>query len=104
MKLLTLFAHAGEEHADSAESLAHTISPWYITLPLFLLLLATVGYITWVLSKKNLGTTLMVLSGVMLISGIALYEISPLISALSIIGGIVIAGFLALASLSTPEK
>ncbi len=101
---LLRFAHAGEDHGDGLSAVSHYIAPWYIALPAFLFMMFTIGYITWLVSGKNLGTTLMVMAGAMLVSGVALYSVSPLVSAISIVGGILIAGFMALASLGSPQK
>ena len=99
-----LLAHAGEDHSSGAEAIVHTAAPWYVALPIYIFALAAIAYITWLLSKKNLGTVLLVVSIVMLLAGFGLYAISPLVSAVAIVGGILIAGFMALSSLSGPQK
>ena len=102
--MFRILAHAGEDHSDSLEAVAHYAAPWYIAIPLFLLVVAMVGYLTWIVSGRNLGTVLMVLSGVLLVIGFTLYTISTVVSGIAIVAGILIAGFLALASLSGPQK
>ena len=100
-KLITVIAHAGEEHGNGLQAVAHYAAPWYIALPVFFLVVGMIGYLTWLVSGKNIGTVLMVLSGVLLIIGFTLYTVSTLVSGIAIISGIMIAGFLALASLSS---
>ncbi len=104
MLMLEILAHAGETHGDGLESVAHYAAPWYIALPIFFIVIAMIGYLTWLVSGKNFGTVLMVLAFVLLVIGFTLYSISALVSGISIILGIMTAGFLALASLTSSPK
>jgi hypothetical protein len=102
MKLMLYrFAHAEEVHTDGLESITHYGDAWYIAIPVFLIISATIGYLTWLVSGKNFGTVLLVLAGFFLIIGFGLFSISPIVSAIAIVCGMLIAGFLALAGLSS---
>jgi len=101
MLMLHILAHAGETHSDSLEAVAHYTAPWYISLPLFFVIIGMIGYLTWLVSGKNFGTVLSVLAAVLLIIGFTLYSVSALVSGIAIVLGIMTAGFLALASLTS---
>lgn len=101
MLMLHIIAHAGETHSDGLEAVAHYAAPWYIALPVFFITIAMIGYLTWLVSGKKLGTVLSVLAVFMLIFGFTLYSVSAIVSGISIVLGILLAGFLALASLAT---
>ncbi len=103
MLMLEIIAHAGETHSDGLEAVAHYTAPWYIALPVFFIVIAMIGYLTWLVSGKNIGTVLSVLAAVMLIMGFTLYSVSALVSGIAIVLGIMTAGFLALASLTNGE-
>ena len=96
-----LLAHISETHNNGLESFAHYAAPWYIALPVFLVATFLVAYLAWIVSARNVGTTLMILSGFLLFSGFTLYNVSAIVSGLAIVSGIMIAGFLAVASLSS---
>jgi hypothetical protein len=99
--MLPIIAHAGESHSDSIESIAHYTAPWYIAIPVFILVTFAIAYLVWLVSNKDMGAVLLLIAGWLLLVGFGLYSISPVVSALSIVSGILIAGFLALAGLSS---
>lgn len=99
--MLFILAHAGESHSDGLESITHYAAPWYVAIPVFLVVTIAIAYLIWLVSGKNLGTVLLVIASWLLLVGFGLYSISPIISALSIVSGMVIAGFLALAGLTS---
>jgi len=95
MELVKLFAHGGEEHTDTVEAVTHSITPWYVAVPIFLLAVVLVGYIVWLLSGKKLNTFIFILTILLLISGFTLFYISVAVSIISITAGIILAGVLA---------
>lgn len=103
-RFLDVLAHAGEEHSDSLDTVTHAVSPWYVAVPLFLLVVAGIGYLTWLLSGRKPDTVLIVLSIVLLISGFTLFNISPFISVISITVGILMAGILTFGGLAEDAK
>lgn len=103
--MITIFAHAGEAHTSTNESLWHYLSVWYIAVLVFVIGLYIVSSLTYMLTKKSLGKTLLVTLGVLLLSGLFSYEQSPLLSVLSITAGFAIAlGLSYLALVATPAK
>jgi len=98
-----LVAHAGEEHSDVTEAVAH-FAPSYISVPVFLVATAMIGYLVWLVSGKKLDTTLFVLALTMLITGFTVFNIAPIVSVLAITTGIIIAGFLAFVSIAGDTK
>jgi predicted membrane protein len=93
-----LLAHAGEDHSNAAESIAH-YAPWYMAIPIFLLVVVAIGYLTWLISNKNAGIVMTVEALVLLVSGFTLFTISPYISVIAITAGIILAGFMAFSGL-----
>jgi hypothetical protein len=98
--MIHVVAHAGETHSDAVETIAHTAAPWYIAVPLFIMFVAMIGYLTWLVSGKRPAAVMAVLSVVLLISGFTMFNISAAISVISITVGIVLAGVQAFGSLS----
>ena len=101
--LINILAHAGEEHSSSLEALNHS-TPWYIALPVFFVVIAMIGYLTWIVSGKKLSTVAMVLAIVLLISGFTLFNISAAISVISLTAGIVLAGAMAFLGIAGDSK
>ena len=97
-------AHAGEDHSDSLESVAHVVSPWYLAVPTFLLVMFAIGYLTWIISGKKPDAVLIVLALVSLVSGFTLFVVSPITSVIAITGGMIIAGILTFGGLSHDAK
>jgi hypothetical protein len=64
-----------------------------------LLVVAAIGYLTWLLSRKNVGTVMLVEAVVLLIAGFTMFNISPFISVIAITGGLILAGFMAFTGL-----
>lgn len=98
------FAHAGESHDTVIEATAHTATPWYIAVPLFLIAVLAIGYIVWIVSKKNFSVVLSVLAIVFLISGFTLFNFSSAISVISLTLGFITAGILAFGDLTTSSS
>jgi predicted membrane protein len=101
--LFHLLAHAGEEHSSSLDALNHS-TPWYIALPVFFVVVAMIGYLTWIVSGKKLDTVAMVLAIVLLISGFTLFNISAAISVISLTVGIILAGAMAFLGIAGDTK
>lgn len=97
---LTILAHAGEEHSNTAATVTHTLAPWYIAVPVFLISVAVIGYLAWLVSGKKLDIVAVVLSIVLLISGFTLFNVSAAISVISITVGLVLTGAIALIGLA----
>lgn len=98
--IASLFAHAGEDHDTVIDTAAHSAPEWYIAIPLFLIVIALVANFIWTITKKNLGTTILVTAIILLMAGFTMYRISPAISVISLTAGFILAGFLALGSIS----
>ena len=99
-----LFAHAGEAHESSSDSLWHYLGVWYIAVIVFIIGIYIVGTVTYNLSKKSLGATLSIIMAVLLAVGLLSYEKSPVISVLSILCGFIIALCLTFSVLMLPKK
>lgn len=98
------FAHAGETHSDVLETAAHFVAPWYLAVPAFLIALAIIGYLTWLISGKKIDVVMIVLAIACLISGFTLFNVSAAVSVIAITGGLMLAMFLTLGSLISPKK
>jgi hypothetical protein len=103
LMIIQTLAHAGEEHSDVAEAVTH-FAPWYIAIPLFIVTMAIIGYLTWLVSGKKLDTVFLVLAFCMLIIGFTAFTISPIVSVLAITIGIILAGLLAFVGLTGDSK
>lgn len=103
LMILQIIAHAGEEHSDVAEAVSH-FAPWYIAIPIFIITMAIIGYLTWLVSGKKIDTVLLVLAFCMLIVGLTSFTISPIVSVLAITIGIILAGLLAFGGLAGDRK
>lgn len=101
--MINLFAHAGEAHETSGESLLHYLEVWYIALIVFVVVTYVLVTLLYMLNK-SLGKTLTVMMAVYLVAGVGLYEKSPVISILSIIIGFAIALGLTYSVLMVPQK
>ncbi len=99
--LNTIFAHAGEEHATTAEAVAHQLE-WFYQLPIFLVSVLVLGYFIWLITKKQ-DTTVLLTSTILLIAGFVCFSIAPLISILSISVGITATLFVTLMGLGHRE-
>ena len=99
----TLFAHSGETHVDTVEAVAH-YAQWYIAIPLYLLVMAAITYVVWLVTGKKKDTTLLIVSFVLLISGLTMFNISPFISVIAITTGLVATLFSAFVGLTSEAK
>jgi len=93
------FAHAGETHGDELAAIAHNVSPWYIAIPTFFIVVGAIGYLAWLVSGKNSHVTLGVVTAALLIIGFTMFAVSPAVSAIAITVGLLLAGFQAFTSL-----
>lgn len=81
------FSHAETAHKTNTETLEHLFKVWYSGIPLYLLLLVLLGYIVYKITKGSFAKTYVFISGILLISGVLLYDYSPAVSALGITFG-----------------
>ena len=102
--LLKIIAHAGEEHENTVESLAHEYIPGFIAVPVYLLFITMVGYLVWIISGKRRDVVLIVLAGLNLIIGFGFFAISPYTSVLAITMGIVISGMLTFGEITNGDN
>lgn len=98
------FAHAGEAHESSNESLIHYLGVWWIAILVFVIAVYVIGSLAYGLTKKSVPKTLIILMASFLIAGLTLYEKSPVISVLAILCGFVIAIGMTFATLMLPTK
>jgi len=96
---INVLAHSGDTHSDGLESVAHTVAPWYLAVPLFIIIFAAIGYLVWLVSGKNSHVTLGVVTFALLISGFTLFSISAAVSFIAITVGLLLAGFQAFTSI-----
>ncbi len=104
MNLIEQFAHDGETHVDTAETVSHVVAPWYVAVPVFLIVIAVIGYLAWIISGKKLDSVMFVLAITLLIAGFTLFNISAAISVISITIGIILAGILTLFGIAGSSK
>lgn len=97
--MFNLFAHAGEEHADTVASATHYLEKWYIALPVFFMIIVSVGYLTWLVSNRNKQVTLGVVTLLLLVIGFSSFVISPIVSVVAILLGLFLSLFAAFTSI-----
>lgn len=100
--MFTLLAHAGEEHTDLAASTTHWLQEWYVAVPLFVLGVAMIAYLTWLVSNRNRHTTLGVVTFALLIIGFTSFNWSAPVSIIAILTGIAFSLFAAITSVINP--
>ena len=103
-KMLKILAHSGESHENSFEKFAHEYTPGFLAVPAYLLALAMIGYIVWIVSGKKTDAVLIVLAVINLICGFTFYAISPLVSVIAITMGLVMSGMLTFGGISNDTK
>jgi len=94
-----IFAHAGEVHETTVETIAHELA-WYIQLPIFIVSVFILGYVIWLITKKP-DTTVLIMATILLIAGFLCFSIAPLISILSITVGMTATLFVTLVGLGS---
>lgn len=99
-----LFAHAGELHGSSNETLFHFLSAWWVALPVFFVATYIAAFVVFSLTNKSIKGTVLVLMVVFFALALTLYDKSPAISVLSIISATVSIIGIILASLTTPTN
>ena len=82
-----IIAHAGEDHLDIIQSTSHAL-PWHLELSLFVGVMSVLTIILYKITKK-LDLTILIISGLLLISGFGFYDFSPAISIVSISTGLI---------------
>lgn len=100
---LRLMAHAGEVHATAAENQTHYLQEWYVALPLAIVAVAIIGAATYAVTKSR-AVTLLVVAAVLLIGGIALYNVSTVVSVAALSSGLAVTLLSVLASLGKKES
>lgn len=100
--MLNIFAHAEELHKSNTESIKHLMELWYSAIPIYLLIFGIVVFATYYVSKKSIQTVYIVSSAFLLISGVLLYDLSPIVSTLAIVVGLF--GSMAIAFLGISKK
>ena len=103
MNLLQTLSHAGEEHSSTVSEIAHRY-PDIIVVPSFVLAVAGIGYITYLITSRNFGNSMFVVAVILFFSGFAFAQDYPLVSVLSLTVGLVLAMMLAFGGLSGSGK
>lgn len=98
--MLNAFAHADETHVTSGENLTHLLEVWYTAVPTYLIATALLVVLTYRLTKKSFNKTFVVGAGWLLISGVLLYDLSPVISTIGIVFGLLSSAIISLLSLT----
>lgn len=103
--MLQNLAHAGEIHDATITSTSwFSLNNWYIALPFFILALAIIGYVTYVLSKKSFGNVFIVINVLLLVSGMYLYTKSPVLSIFALTAGFTMCLLSVLTMLAAPVR
>lgn len=102
--MITLFAHAGEDHGSASESAAHVLEYWYFALPLFLMVVALAGAVAFMVFKRSFTAAYIASVGVLLAGGIFMYDKSPVVSTVAITIGLLGSLLIVLTLLSPPQK
>lgn len=93
------FAHAGEVHETIQDSSRHLLSSPYMNVPLFILFIIGLYFLLAKL-KVKLPNILNIQLAILLIVGVVGYTYTPILSIVSISGGITLALFLVLSGLA----
>lgn len=97
-----IFAHAGESHGSELEAAAHEL-PWFLQIIVFLVGIALVYSLVWLITKK-VDTSLLVVSFVLLVTGFLVFQIAPIVSVLAITAGLIATLFVTFVGLSAPDN
>lgn len=73
------FAHGSEHHAEPAVTLI-LLGEWYIALPLFLLAVAGVSYLAYLIGRKSKPVAYLATVVTLFLGGVGLYQFSPVSS------------------------
>ena len=82
-----ILAHAGESHSSELEAAAHEL-PWFLQVLLFLMGIALVYTLVWIITKK-VDTSLLILSFALLVTGFLVFQVAPIVSVLAITLGLI---------------
>jgi hypothetical protein len=97
---MVLFSHADALHETAIESTLHMLGPWFTSVPIILAIVAAIGYLTYLVSGKNVGTTILIESLCLLAVGFITATAYPILSVLAMTIGLVLAGFIAFSGLA----
>jgi len=100
MNLQQIFAHGGQKHINTAEAVEHYVAPWYVAVPIFICVIVILAYFVWRVSGRKLNTLVLVLTPILLISGLALYDISTFVSVISVTLGLILCVYLVIIKIS----
>lgn len=92
--ILRITAHSGEVHQSRLASQIHAF-PWYIQVLLFLCIVGVIFSLAWLVTRK-LPTAMLATSCALLVIGFGSYQLSPIVSVLSITIGLAATLFLTL--------
>lgn len=98
--MYTYFAHATEKHIDYKESAIHLLETWYTAMPLYIIVTLGIFFMAYYLSKKSINTSFVILSFWFLASGIMLYDVAPMVSAIGIVLGLLVSALFAVGGLN----
>lgn len=99
------FAHAGEKHETVSAAASHSLlDKWYILLPLYVLSVVAVAYLTYLVSRRSVWVTYNVVLSVLLVAGMIGYTTSAAVSVLSLSVGFAMALLQAIAGLGGKPK
>ncbi|MCA9324541.1 hypothetical protein KC959_03490 [Candidatus Saccharibacteria bacterium] len=83
--MLSIFAHAGENHEAVTTAVSHSLlDTWYISLLLFIVAISLATYLVYLVSNRSFSVTYNALLAMFFISGVLGYTMSPPISVLSL--------------------
>ena len=86
--MINYFAHAEELHSSNSESIKHLLELWYSAIPIYLFAFTIVAMLTYYISRKSISAVYIVSSAFLLISGVLLYDLSPVVSTIAIVVGL----------------
>ena len=86
------FAHAGENSDTVSTAVSQSLlDKWYILLPLYVLTVAAVAYLTYLVSRRSFWVTYNVVLSILLVAGMTGYTTSAAVSVLSLSVGFAMA-------------
>lgn len=95
-----IFAHVGEDHEATTVAASHfLLDTWYLLLPLYILSVAAIAYLAFLVSGRSFSVTYNVVLAILLISGMIGYTTSVVIGVFSLSVGFAMALLQAIAGL-----
>lgn len=86
--MINAFAHSDETHLSKSENISHLLEVWYTAIPIYLIATAFLIVVTFYLTNKSFNKTFIISSAWLLLSGVLLYDSSPIISTIGIVLGL----------------